>query len=76
MKLTEHQINELYIFTRKHYVYHYDVQTELVDHLANDIERIWIASPKISFEEARDTSFKKFLAFLGLWTSLQPNKNK
>jgi len=38
MKLTKNQIDELYKFTRKHYVYHYDVQSELVDHLANDIE--------------------------------------
>ena len=38
MKLTEEQIQQLYKFTRQHYVEHYDVQTELVDHLANDIE--------------------------------------
>ena len=41
MKLTENQIEALYKFTRQHFVYHYDVQTELVDHLANDIEQIW-----------------------------------
>ena len=41
MELTKNQIDELYKFTRKHYVYHYDVQSELVDHLANDIENIW-----------------------------------
>lgn len=41
MKLTPEQIQELYKFTRQHYVEHYDVQTELVDHLANDIEQIW-----------------------------------
>ena len=45
MELTENQIDELYKFTRKHYVYHYDVQTELVDHLANDIENIWEETP-------------------------------
>ena len=63
MKLTESQIDNLYKFTRQHYVYHYDVQTELVDHLANDIEQIWIENPKITFEEARDKSFKKFGIF-------------
>ena len=31
MKITQNQIDELYQFTRKHFVYHYDVQTELVD---------------------------------------------
>lgn len=63
MKLTEPQIQALYKFTRKHYVEHYDVQTELVDHLANDIEQIWQEQPKLSFEEARDKSFKKFGIF-------------
>jgi hypothetical protein len=63
MKLTENQIDELYKFTREHYVYFYDVQSELVDHLANDIEEIWVDKPKLSFEDARDTSFKKFGIF-------------
>ena len=63
MKLTETHIQELYKFTRKHYVEHYDVQTELVDHLANDIESIWDEKPKLTFEQARDISFKKFGIF-------------
>ena len=63
MKLTEIQIESLYKFTRQHYVEYYDVQVELVDHLANDIEKIWEENPKISFEEARDKSFKKFGVF-------------
>lgn len=63
MKLTENHIEELYKFTREHFVYHYDVQTELVDHLANDIEQIWVVQPKLSFEKARDISFKKFGVF-------------
>ena len=63
MELTKNQIDELYKFTRKHYVYHYDVQTELVDHLANDIENIWQETPNLSFEQARDKSFKKFGIF-------------
>ncbi len=63
MKLTESHIQELYKFTRQHYVEHYDVQSELVDHLANDIENIWIEKPKLTFEQARETSFKKFGIF-------------
>lgn len=63
MKLSESQIENLYRFTRKHYVYHYDVQTELVDHLANDIEQIQLEYPNLTFEEARDKSFKKFGVF-------------
>jgi len=63
MKLTESQIDELFKFTRKHYVYHYDVQSELVDHLANDIEEIWVSQPHLSFQEACEKSFKKFGIF-------------
>lgn len=63
MKLTEQNIEQLYKFTHQHYVEHYDVQTELVDHLANDIELIWEENPTLSFEQARDISFKKFGIF-------------
>ena len=63
MKLTSENIEQLYKFTRQHYVEHYDVQTELVDHLANDIEQIWKENPALSFEKARDISFKKFGIF-------------
>lgn len=63
MKITDEQIDMLYKFTRQHYVEYYDVQTELVDHLANDIEEIWRENPKLSFEKARDQSFKKFGIF-------------
>ena len=52
MKLTEPQIQELYAFTRQHFVEHYDLQTELVDHLANDIEQQWQVQPKLTFEDA------------------------
>ena len=63
MKLTDQHIEQLYKFTRQHYVEHYDVQTELVDHLANDIEQIWEENSTLTFEQARDRSFKKFGVF-------------
>ena len=63
MKLNETQIKGLYAFTKQHFVEHYDLQTELVDHLANDIESIWEERPELSFEEAKDQSFKKFGVF-------------
>ena len=63
MKLTSQQIQELYKFTRQHFVEHFDVQTELVDHLANDIEEIWKTQPNLSFDEAKQISFKKFGVF-------------
>lgn len=62
-KLSALQIDELYAFTRQHFVIHYDVQTELVDHLANAIEAIWEVTPSLSFEEAKQESFKKFGVF-------------
>ncbi len=37
MQLTKDQIQNLYKFTKQHYVEWYDLQSELVDHLANDI---------------------------------------
>ena len=63
MKLSQDQIQELYKFTRAHYVEHYDLQTELVDHLANGIEQQWAHSPKLSFDEAKQMEFKKFGVF-------------
>lgn len=63
MELTKTHIAQLYQFTRDHYVEWYDLQTELVDHLANDIEEIWQEKPTLSFENARDISFKKFGIF-------------
>lgn len=63
MKLTQQQIDRLYQFTRQHYVEWYDLQTELVDHLANAIEQQWQENPKISFEDALQMEFKKFGIF-------------
>ena len=40
MELTTKNIEQLYKFTKDHFVDWYDLQTELVDHLANDIEEI------------------------------------
>ena len=63
MKLNSQQIDQLYAFTRQHYVEWYDLQTELVDHLANDIESIWEENPKLTFNQVRNQSFKKFGIF-------------
>ena len=63
MKLTTSQIDRLYTFTRQHYVEYYDLQTELVDHLANAIEAEWEKNPKLSFEEVLELEFKKFGVF-------------
>ena len=63
MTLSQEQINRLYEFTRQHYVEYYDLQMELVDHLANSIEEQWKENPKLSFETALNIEFKKFGIF-------------
>jgi hypothetical protein len=63
MKLSSVQIEKLYAFTRQHYVEYYDLQTELVDHLANAIEAQWEANSKLTFDEALQMEFKKFGVF-------------
>nr|WP_322625465.1 hypothetical protein [uncultured Flavobacterium sp.] len=61
--LTADQITALYTFTRQHFVEHYDLQTELVDHLANAIEQRWATDPAVSFDDALKAEFKKFGVF-------------
>lgn len=63
MTLTDEHIINLYAFTREHYVEYYDLQSELVDHMANDIEAIMDEIPQLTFDESRDKAFKKFGVF-------------
>lgn len=61
--LTQDQIQLLYKFCEKHYVNQYDLQTELVDHLANAIEEKMQQNSKLSFEQALHEVFKGFGIF-------------
>jgi hypothetical protein len=63
MKLTEVQIEELYAFTRKKYVEYYDVQTELVDHLASSKKEKMSESSNINFETALQQVYAQFGIF-------------
>jgi hypothetical protein len=78
MKLNQEQIERLYQFTRQHYVEWYDLQTELVDHLANSIETQWQQNPKLSFEDALQVEFKKFgvFGFMDVVEKRQASLNK
>lgn len=58
--LTEEQIQHLYKFCVRHYVRYYDVQVELVDHLANSIEERMAANPTCSFERALNDVYRGF----------------
>lgn len=62
-KITDEQVEQLYAFTRKHFVEYYDLQTELVDHLANAIEEKWQQQPGLLFDDALKQEFKKFGVF-------------
>src|SRR5690606_26447043 len=77
-KITEKEIEQLFDFTKKHYVEHYDVQVELVDHLANAIEDQWKENSNISFEDALEKEFKKFgvFGFTGLVEQKQTELHK
>ena len=59
-QLTPQKIEELYQFCEKHYVPYYDLQVELVDHLASAIESRWEEEPDISFEQALNNVYHEF----------------
>ena len=62
-KLSPEQIDNLFEFCREHYVNQYDLQIELVDHIASSIEEQWETDPKLSFQEALNKTFGKFGIF-------------
>ncbi len=62
-KVTSQQIDYLYKFTQENNVKYYDVQTELVDHLANAIEAHWQTKPNAKFEYVLMQEIQKFGAF-------------
>jgi hypothetical protein len=58
--ITPEESEKLFAFCRQRFVYHYDLQVELVDHLGSSIEQQWSENPEISFEAALLNTFKKF----------------
>lgn len=69
--LSKEQVDELFAFCEKHFVRHYDVKVELVDHLANAIEEKMAANSAISFEAALNKVYADFgvLGFAGIMSS-------
>jgi len=59
-KLSEIQIIELFSFCKKKGVKHYDLQIEIVDHLASAIEQRWEENPNLSFSEALPSAYSQF----------------
>lgn len=63
MQLTKEQIEQLFEFTRKKYVRWYDLQIEIVDHLASRIEEEMDKNAGLSFEQALEQVYKGFGIF-------------
>jgi hypothetical protein len=58
--LSKEQIQFLFTFCENHFVKYYDVQVELVDHLANALELEMQKDSKISFEKALEKVHQSF----------------
>ncbi len=63
MKLSAAQIEQLFVFTEKKYVRYYDLQVELVDHLATNIEEALTNNSKLTFNEALTLVYSEFGIF-------------
>ena len=66
--LTTAQIEELHEYCYFRSVFHYDVQIEIVDHLATAIEKLWETNPEMPFEEAIYLVGEQFGGDLGFET--------
>jgi len=63
MQLSDYQVQELFHFTEKKGVRWYDLQAELVDHLASRIEEEMNVDKHLSFEAALQNVYKEFGIF-------------
>jgi hypothetical protein len=63
MTLSEQQIEELFRFCKKKYVHYYDLQVELVDHLATRIEEEMAADDRLGFADALQKVYAGFGLF-------------
>lgn len=59
-KLTNDQIDDLFVFCAEQNVKYYDLQIELVDHLANAIEHKWKEQPSLTYENALWSVYDEF----------------
>ena len=66
--LTPKQIEDLHEYCYFRSVSHYDVQVEIVDHLASSIEKLWETNPEIPFDEAMYKVGEQFGGDLGFST--------
>lgn len=59
-KITEEQLQELFLFMQRKRVRYYDLQVELVDHFASAIEDLWRENPQLSFSSALEKVYSRF----------------
>ena len=59
-KITQKETEKLFLFCEKHYVDYYDLQIELVDHLASAIEEQWEKDYGLDLNKALLNTFGKF----------------
>ena len=76
--LSKEQIHALFVFCKKHHVNFYDVQVELVDHLANAIEEKMNTDHELSFEKSLEIVYAGFgvMGFAGLVKSRAESLHK
>jgi len=59
-QLSQEEIQKIFAFTSKKYIKYYDVQVELVDHIAHQIEDLQEEDSKLSFDNALHKVYKSF----------------
>lgn len=58
--LKKSQVAQLFRLCSLNFVNEYDVQIEIVDHLASDIENQWAGNPELNFKQALKNAVEKF----------------
>lgn len=69
-EISKIEMEQLHAFCLQHHVKFYDIRLELTDHLASNIEALWIDYPNMTFENALEkvyanygpTGFRKIIA--------------
>lgn len=59
-QVTKKQIQALFDFTKSHRIRYYDLQSEVVDHLASAIEAKWADNPALPFQKALEEVYADF----------------
>ena len=62
-KITNEEIKLLDEFCRKKDVIYVDLRLEMIDHLADSMEELWLENPQLSFQKALLTVYKRFGIF-------------